>query len=225
MTRFAVTLAGAIALLASNAVAGSHPARARAPVVQTTPPPAGQTPPANPDAARVPDRGARGRGALRGALQMPDPQTMGPGQIDQLFDALVIFQAQPALNLTDDQWLTFGQKLKLLQNLRRRLQRERMATLNGLREMLKTQSVLDDAVVAEKIKEYDDQLLQTSPELRQAYAAIDQVLKPRQRMQFRVFEENMERRKLDLIAMARQRQQIKQTPPPAPTPAPVTVKK
>ena len=39
-------------------------------------------------------------------------------------------------------------------------------------------------------------------QIRQAYAEIDQVLTPRQRAQFRVFEEMMERQKLDMLARA-----------------------
>ena len=40
--------------------------------------------------------------------------------------------------------------------------------------------------------------------MRKAYEAIDQVLDLRQQAQFRVFEELMERRKLELVMRARQ---------------------
>ena len=125
-----------------------------------------------------------------------------------MFDAYMIYQAQPTLNLSDEQWLSFGLKLRNLLTIRHRLQRQRLEALGGLRELLKTQGPLDEAVVAEKLRAYDELTLQSAPEVRQAYAAIDQVLRPRQRVQFRAFEEAMERKKLELIAMARQRQQV-----------------
>ena len=40
--------------------------------------------------------------------------------------------------------------------------------------------------------------------IRKAQGAVDQVLDVRQQARFRVFEENMERRKLELLARARQ---------------------
>jgi hypothetical protein len=162
-----------------------------------------------------PQRGARGRGA-RG-MPLPDPQLNGPQVIDQLFDAYMVVQAQTALNLNEDQYLVFLQKARQLQTIRRRVQRERLQALAGLRETLRTQGPLDEAAVTEKLRAYDDLVLQSAPELRQAYAAIDQILKPRQRIQFRAFEEAMERKKLELIAMARQRQQAGSARAPQPT--------
>src|SRR5262245_61131947 len=144
MTRRATLLALAVAWIAVS-LQTATPAFAGQAV--QNPPPQGQPGP--------PPGGARGRGAMRGALQMPDPQTMGPGQIDQLFDAMVIFQAQPQLNLTDDQWLVFGQKLKQLQNIRHRLQRQRLDALAGLREQLRAQGALDETAVGERLRIYD----------------------------------------------------------------------
>ena len=44
----------------------------------------------------------------------------------------------------------------------------------------------------------------TAAELRRAYTAIDEVLDPRQRARFRLLEEQLERRKLELLIRARQ---------------------
>ncbi len=41
-------------------------------------------------------------------------------------------------------------------------------------------------------------------EIRKAYDAVDEVLDVRQQSMFRVFEEQMERRKLELVTRARQ---------------------
>ena len=52
--------------------------------------------------------------------------------------------------------------------------------------------------------------------MRQAYDALDEVLDVRQQARFRIFEEKIERRKLDLLVRAqeraRQKQAIKQLP-------------
>jgi hypothetical protein len=44
----------------------------------------------------------------------------------------------------------------------------------------------------------------TSAEVRKAYDSIDQVLDVRQQANFRLFEEMMERRKIELVTRARQ---------------------
>lgn len=214
-----VLLIAASAVCLETANAGAIPAR---PVVRqgAQTPPAGQTPAPQPGppAGRAPRGGRSARGPL------PDLQMMGPGQIDQMFDAYMIYNAQPTLNLTDEQWLSFGLKLRNLLTIRHRLQRQRLEALAGLREMFKAQGPLDEAVVTEKLRAYDELMLQSAPEIRQAYAAIDQVLKPRQRVQFRQFEETMERKKLELIALARQRQQAGQPNQPN-QPNQTTIKK
>jgi hypothetical protein len=63
---------------------------------------------------------------------------------------------------------------------------------------------VDDAVVRETLRAlraHDDR---AAAELRAAYDALDEVLDPRQQARFRMFEEQLERRKLDLIMRARQ---------------------
>lgn len=225
MTRIATAVA---AVMIATGLSGADGATAAAVQAQGTAVQSGQTPPAGvppaqqstPPAGRNqrPGRAGRGLGA-RGAL--PDPQLMGPGQIDQMFDVYMIYQSQPALNLTDEEWMAFGLKLRNLLTIRHGLQRQRLQALSALREMLKTQGTLDESAVTEKLRAYDELMLQSAPEIRQAYAAIDQVLKPRQRAQFRVFEEAMERRKLELIAMARQRQQSSTAPAPVKAPGPI----
>jgi hypothetical protein len=50
----------------------------------------------------------------------------------------------------------------------------------------------------------DDIEAREATDVKKAYEAIDQVLDLRQQAKFRVFEENMERRKLELVTRARQ---------------------
>ena len=46
-------------------------------------------------------------------------------------------------------------------------------------------------------------------ELRQAYDALDEVLDTRQQARFRMFEEQIEQRKLDLLVRAREQARLK----------------
>ena len=52
------------------------------------------------------------------------------------------------------------------------------------------------------LRDHDDR---AAVELRRAYDALDEVLDVRQQARFRMFEEMIERRKLDLLMRARQR--------------------
>ena len=52
--------------------------------------------------------------------------------------------------------------------------------------------------------------MRSASDVKKAYDAIDQILDIRQQAKFRVFEENMERRKLELVTRARQNNRPKQ---------------
>ena len=56
----------------------------------------------------------------------------------------------------------------------------------------------------EQVKALQDLEDRSQAEIRKAYEAIDQVLDVRQQARFRVFEEQMEQRMLQLITRARQ---------------------
>ena len=59
-------------------------------------------------------------------------------------------------------------------------------------------------MIRERLKALQDIDARGADEEKKAYDAIDQVLDLRQQAQFRVFEEVMERRKLELVGRARQ---------------------
>ena len=61
----------------------------------------------------------------------------------------------------------------------------------------------DDAKLKERLKAVQDLEMRAQVDVKKAYEAIDEVLDVRQQAKFRVFEENMERRKLDLVMRAR----------------------
>ena len=58
--------------------------------------------------------------------------------------------------------------------------------------------------VTGRLKALQDLDARTAAEVKKAYEAIDQVLDSASRRRFRVFEEQMERRKLELVTRARQ---------------------
>ena len=63
----------------------------------------------------------------------------------------------------------------------------------------------DDAAIRKQLlalRELDER---ATVELRQAYDSLDEVLDARQQARFRMFEEHIEQRKLDLLIRARER--------------------
>jgi len=69
-------------------------------------------------------------------------------------------------------------------------------------------------VILNRLNALQELQTRSAADLKKAYEAIDQVLDLRQQAQFRVFEEQMERRKLELVMRARQANRPKQQPPP-----------
>ncbi|MEO8070758.1 MAG: hypothetical protein ABI652_05110, partial [Acidobacteriota bacterium] len=142
-----------------------------------------------------------------------NPDLMTAAQVEQYVDALELYQAQNQLQLSDDQLVrAFGARLQRLQMLKRQQQRQRRASIVELNQMLTGGGPggIDEAAVAAKVKALDDLVADFDRRIQEATAAIDQTLTPRQRARFRVFEEQMERRKLDLLTRVRQQ--------PRPTP-------
>ena len=130
--------------------------------------------------------------------------TVSAGEIQRLFDAYALVQAQVQLKLSDDQYPTFLARYKALQDLRRRSQNERGRIIQDLRRLSMEDAKSDDGQLRDRIKALQDLDVQAAADVRKAYDAVDQVLDLRQQARFRVFEEQMERRKIDLVTRARQ---------------------
>ena len=137
----------------------------------------------------------------------PDPERLPPREVQRLFDAYVLMQAQERLGISDAQYPQFLQRLKALLDARRQTQLSRTALIQELARGTSDQPggvALDDAGIKERLerlRELDDK---AAADVRQACDALDQVLNLRQRARFRVFEEQMERRKVELLTRARQ---------------------
>jgi hypothetical protein len=130
-------------------------------------------------------------------------QQLGPVEIQRLFDAYTAMQAQEALELDDEMFARFLPRLKALQETRRRLDVEHQRLTNRLSRMLASAPLADDASLKEQLKALDDFDTRAAVETRAASEALALTLDIRRQARFRVFEWQMERRKLELVLRAR----------------------
>ncbi|MGH9372147.1 MAG: hypothetical protein ACRD15_11510 [Vicinamibacterales bacterium] len=121
-----------------------------------------------------------------------------------LLDAYAIVQAQKTLELNEEQYGRFVIRLKRLQDTRRRNTQARNRAMQELRR-LSNDPTTDEGTVRDRLKALRELEDQAALALRREYEALDEVLDPRQQVRFRVFEEQLERRKLDLLIRARER--------------------
>ena len=131
-----------------------------------------------------------------------DDVSVSPAEIQRLFDAYVVMQAQQALQLSDEQFPKFLTRVKTLQDVRRRGQMQRGRMLQELRRL--SQTAGQDEALRNQLKALSDLDARLGTEVRQALDGVDQTLDLRQQARFRLFEEQMERRKVDLLMRARQ---------------------
>lgn len=150
----------------------------------------------------------RAQGGRRG---LADEPAVTPSEIQRMFDAYALVQAQEQLMLADDQYTQFLPRFKALQEVRRRSQMERNRIIQELRR-LSGEARTDEGAIKERIKALQDLDARTPADARKAIDAIDQVLDVRQQARFRAFEELMERRKIDLVTRARQNNRLKAAP-------------
>ena len=153
----------------------------------------------------------QGRAPRRNGPGATDGEGVSPGEIQRLFDAYVVMQAQQALQLTDEQYPKFLARVKDLQAARRRGLVERGRIMQELRRLNQAASP-DETQARAQLKALADVDARTASDVRDALNGIDQVLDLRQQIRFRIFEEQMERRKIDLLMRARQANRARNTP-------------
>ncbi|MCU0249636.1 MAG: hypothetical protein MUE61_05475 [Vicinamibacterales bacterium] len=176
-----------IAVLAAACTSAAVAAAAQDP----QPPPAGT--------ARVRPELRQGQG--RSAQQA---DRLEIAELQRLFDAYMVMQAQEALQLDDVQFGQFLPKLKALQETRRRNEQARTQLVGELgRLTAPSAATLDEAALRDRLRALQELESRSAAELRRAYDTIDQQLDVRRQARFRVFEQNMERRKLQLMLRAR----------------------
>ena len=150
------------------------------------------------DAGAAPRQGREGRDGVT-----TGEPTVTPFELQRLFDSYALLQAQEQLKISDEQYTKFLPRFKALQDTRRQALQQRNRVLADVRRLL-NDAQPDEGQLKERLKQLQDIEDRGDAEARKAYEAIDQVLDLRQQAQFRVFEEQMERRKLELVTRARQ---------------------
>jgi Spy/CpxP family protein refolding chaperone len=143
-----------------------------------------------------------GRQAQRAGAGAEDG-SVSPAEIQRMFDAYALMQAQEQLKISEEQFTQFLTRYKTLQDVRRRNLQERTRLVNEMRRLL-NRGQGDESQLKERLNALQDLEARLPAEVKKAYDAIDQVLDLQQQAKFRVFEENMERRKLELVTRARQ---------------------
>lgn len=164
----------------------------------------------------VPAVAAQGTGRRQQAAPLPtqtptqEPpagRRMPPGslrldEVQQIVDGWEIATAEKMLELSDQQYVPFLQQLRRLQSGRRQQLMQRQRMLNMLRQTVNQQPALEDTTIDARVKQFDDQERRLQQEMQSLHAGIDAVLTPRQRARFRVLQEQMERRKLEVLSRA-----------------------
>jgi hypothetical protein len=137
------------------------------------------------------------------------PDALSDAELAAALDAYALVQAQQQLSISDDKYRVFAARLKRLQDVRRRNQRIRHRLVMELRKLAGPRASPggDEAAIKAQLTALRDHDEKSAAELRQAYDALDEVLDARQQARFRLFEEQIELRKLDLLMRARERAQ------------------
>ncbi len=157
------------------------------------------------------------QGAPARADQPPtaEPDALSDMELAAALDAYALVQAQQQLSIPDDKYNVFAARLKKIQDVRRRNQRMRMRLVQELRRLAgpRANPPGDDAAIRSALTALRDHDERAAAELRQAYDALDQVLDSRQQARFRLFEEQIEQRKLELLVRAKERSRQNRRPP------------
>jgi DNA repair ATPase RecN len=150
-------------------------------------------PPGQDDPAR---RGRAGRNA---------DGRLSPIEVVNMLDAYAVLEAQNALQLSDAQYSQFVTRVRRLHQTRRQAQQERHRLIQQLRRLAGPQATeIDENAIRTNIKALRDLDERAASDVRKAYDAVDELLDARQQARFRIFEERLEARKLDLLMRARQ---------------------
>jgi hypothetical protein len=143
-----------------------------------------------------PGRGGRGAAGAGQALT--------PVELERWLDSYVLIQAQDTLKITEAQFPRFLQRLNALQATRRRNAAARRQILAAIGRQLRATPV-DEAGMREQLKVLRELDVRAADEARKAYDALDEVLEPLQQAKFRLLEQQVERRQIELLMKARER--------------------
>jgi hypothetical protein len=147
-----------------------------------------------------------------GAAPVPQAGPVTPAEIQRMFDAYALLQAQEQLKIGDEQYSQFLTRFKALQDTRRMGLQQHARIVQDLRRILNGSQPPDESQLKERLKTLDEVDTRAAADIKKAYDALDQVLDVRQQARFRAFEETMEQRKLELVTRARLANRATQQP-------------
>ena len=136
---------------------------------------------------------------------LPMDQPITAGQIQRWFEAFTALQAQERLQLSEAQYFKFMTRLQTLQETRRNHQQAHQRILNDLRKLTNPQTGSnDEAAITERLKALKEEDAAAAVDIGKAYDGVDETLDMRQQARFRIFEDQVEQQKLELLMRARQ---------------------
>ena len=152
-----------------------------------------------------------------GAPNAPANNPISLAELNRLFEAYAVVQAQDFLKLTDEQYPDFVARLKQLQDARRRHFVNHNRIIADLNRTLRLpEDQIDDKALKALYESLDREDDTAQGEIKKAFDNVITMLDVRQRARFRVFEENLERRKLDLLSrVQRPNRKVLNPPPPS----------
>lgn len=164
-------------------------------------------------------RGARPAGAGRAGRAGLPPVTanMNPQQLQIYIDTWAVMQARAVLKLTDDQEPNFIARLQRIQAIRRKQMQEHRRLMGELNGLLNSTPVGKAEDIDAHVKALADAQETEAADLKKAYLDLDAVLTPWQRGRFRQFEEQIERRKIELLGLIKNPGGDTLPPTPAPS--------
>jgi len=162
--------------------------------------PSTQAPPTQPPSTQAPAPAAAAQAPV-----LPADQPITAGQIQRWFEAFTALQAQERLQLSEAQYFKFMSRLQALQETRRNHQQAHQKILNDLRKLTNPQTGSnDEGAIAERLKALKDEDAAAVVDVSKAYDGVDETLDMRQQAVFRIFEDQVEQQKLELLMRARQ---------------------
>jgi hypothetical protein len=152
------------------------------------------------------EAGRRGRPAGQrpaAGAALPSPEGRTVAEVEQLFDRYMLGQARQFLRLDAQQMRAFAPRLQQLQQTRRRAARERQRLLRELNELTRPGAATDDAALTAKLAEIEERTAVLEQQVRDAVGQLQEGLTLAQRARLPLFEQRMDRQKLQLLARAR----------------------
>ena len=134
-----------------------------------------------------------------------DTPVLPPAEVQRLLDGYAVIQGQEFLGLSDSQFAQFLPKFRLMQETRRRNDMERLRLIQELNRVSNARTgQIGDGEIRDRLRLLRELETRATSDVQRARDAIDQTLDLRQQARLRVFEEQMEQRKFQILMQVRQ---------------------